>query len=122
MSPGNRHDAVEFDAVLDAVPPVRGKPGRPRRRPAKLHADKAYDHRRCREACRRRRITSPIVRRGVEPRDRLGRHRWKVERTQAWFSGFRRLVIRYERRDDIHLSLNTLATCIITHRQWQRLC
>ena len=108
--------------MRDAVPPVRGKPGRPRRRPGKLHGDKGYDHRRCRDDCRRRGITPRLARRGVEPRDRLGRHRWKVERTQAWFGGFRRLVTRYERRDDIHLGLNLLAMCVITHRQWTRLC
>jgi IS5 family transposase len=122
LGPANRHDAGELGAVLDAVPPVRGKPGRPRRRPDKLHGDKGYDHRRCRDDCRRRGITPRIARRGVEPRDRLGRHRWKVERTHAWFGGFRRLVTRYERRDDIHLGLNLLAMCVITHRQWRRLC
>ena len=50
------HDSKPFDALLDAVPSVRGKRGRPRRRPAKLHADKAYDARRCRKACKRRGI------------------------------------------------------------------
>ena len=122
LTPANRNDAVELGAVLDAVPPVRGKPGRPRRRPDKLHGDKGYDHRRCHRDCRRRSITPRIARRGIERRDRLGRHRWKVERTHAWFGGFRRLVTRYERRDDIHLGLNLLAMCVVTHRQWKRLC
>jgi hypothetical protein len=45
------HDSVPFEELLDAVPPVAGKRGQPRRRPDKLHADKAYDHRRCRRAC-----------------------------------------------------------------------
>ena len=103
-------------------PPVRGRPGLPRPRPGKLDGDKSYGHRRCRDDCRRRGIVPRLARRGVEPRDRLGRHRWKVERTHAWFGGFRRLVTRYERRDDIQLGLNLLAMCVITHRQWRRLC
>jgi transposase len=28
--------------------------------------------------------------------ERLGRHRWVVERTLAWFARFRRLAVRYE--------------------------
>ena len=121
-TPANRNDGPELEAVLDAVPPVRGRRGRPRRRPDKLHGDKGYDSRRCRGDCRRRGIVPRFARRGIERRDRLGRHRWKVERTHPWFGGFRRLVTRYERRDDIHLGLNLLAMCIITHRQWKRLC
>jgi IS5 family transposase len=65
LSPANRHDAVELGAVLDAAPPVRGRPGRPRRRPGKLHGDKGYDHRRCGDPCRRRGIAPRIARRGV---------------------------------------------------------
>jgi IS5 family transposase len=122
LAPANRHDAVLLPKVLDAVPPVRGRRGRPRRRPDRLHGDKRFDHRRCRDDCRRRGIRPRIARRGVERSDRLGRHRWVVERTIAWFGGFRRLVTRYERRDDIHLGLNKLAMCVITHRQWKRLC
>lgn len=121
LSSANTHDSRMLAPTLDAVPPVRGRRGRPRRRPGKLHGDKGYDHRRCRHDCRRRGIVARIARRGIEPRDRLGRHRWKVERTHAWFGGFRRLVTRYERREDIHLGLNLLAMCVITHRQWRRL-
>lgn len=57
LSGANRHDSKMLTATLDAVPPVRsGKRGRPRRRPAKLHADKAYDHQRWRHECRARGI------------------------------------------------------------------
>jgi transposase len=76
-----------------------------RRRPDKLHADKAYDHRRCRQACHRRGIAPRIARRGVETSQKLGRHRWVIERTFAWVNRFRRLVTRYERRSDIHHAL-----------------
>ena len=82
-------------------PPIigpRGKPGRPRKRPAKLHADKAYDSSDLRRALRARGITPRIARRGIDSSERLGRHRWVVERTLAWLLGCRRLGVRYERR------------------------
>ncbi|MEU7039095.1 transposase [Streptomyces sp. NPDC046237] len=53
---------------------------------------------------------------------RRGIHRWVVERTIAWLHGFRRLRVRWERRDDIHEAFLGLATCLITHRHVQRLC
>ena len=95
------------------MPPVRQQRGRPRRRPAKLHADKAYDAPHCREFLRKRRIKARIARRGVDSSERLGRHRWVVERTLAWFSRFRRLTVRYERRADIHRAFLSLAASLI---------
>jgi transposase len=43
----------------------------------------------------------------------LGRHRWVVERTLAWFSRYRRLTVRYERRADMHLAFPHLAASLI---------
>jgi Transposase DDE domain len=43
LSAANTHDSQLLEPLVDAVPVVigpRGRPGRPRRRPAKLHADK----------------------------------------------------------------------------------
>jgi transposase len=122
LSPANRHDSMMLAPALDAIPPIRGRRGRPRRRPDKLHADKAYDHRFCRRECRRRRITPRIARRGIDSSEKLGRHRWVAERTLAWFDRFRRLIIRYERRDDIHLGLTTLGAALITFNQLTRFC
>ena len=48
--------------TYDSVSPIGGKGGRIRHRPDKLHADKAYDHGRCRQACRRRGIAPRIAR------------------------------------------------------------
>jgi IS5 family transposase len=89
-------------------------------RPAKLHADKAYDHAACRQACRDRRIVPRIARRGVDRSDRLGRYRWVVERTLAWFARFRRLAVRYERRADIHEAFHHLAAAVICARFVER--
>ena len=105
-----------LEPMVDAVPPVkgpRGRPGRPRKRPAKLHGDKGYDYPRCRRALRRRGITPRIARRGIESSQRLGRHRDVVERSLAWLVGYRRLQVRYERRADILLGFLQLACALI---------
>ena len=44
---------------------------------------------------------------------RLGRRRWVVERTLAWFSRYRRLTVRYECRADTHLAFHQLAASLI---------
>jgi transposase len=120
LTPASVHDSLMLEPVLDAVPPVRQCAGRPRKRPGKLHADKAYDYRRCRRACRRRGITPRIARRGVESSERLGRHRWVAERTLAWFGRHRRLAVRYERRADILEAFHLLAAALICLRFVER--
>ena len=70
---------------------MRQRRGRPRKRPDKLHADKAYDFRRCRDDLRRRGMKPRIARRGVDSSQTLGCHRWVAERTFAWINQFRRL-------------------------------
>jgi len=105
-----------LEPMVDAVPPVkgpRGRPGRPRKRPAKLHCDKGYDYPRCRLALRRPGITPRIARRGIEPNQRLGRYRYVVERSLAWLVGYRRLQVRYKRRADILLGFLHLACALI---------
>jgi transposase len=119
LSAASTHDSLLLEAVVDAVPPIvgpRGRPGRPRRRPAKLHADKGYDHARCRTALRRRGITPRIARRGIESSARLGRSRWKVERTMAWLLGCRRLQVRYERATSGVVAFLSLACALICAR------
>lgn len=94
----------------------------PRKRPNKLHADKAYDFPRCREALRTRGITPRIARRGIESSEKLGRYRWAVERTLSWVNRFRRLKVRYERREDIHQAFLDLGCALICWRYVERLC
>ena len=121
LSAANVHDSRLFEPLLDAVPPIRQCAGRPRKRPGKLHADKGYDYDRCRRVARRRGIVPRIARRGIESSERLGRHRWVVERTLAWFARFRRLAVRHERRLDILLAFHLLAAgliCLGFVRRW----
>jgi transposase len=102
---------------VDAVPPVAGLVGRPRRRPARVLGDRAYDHDTYRRQLRQRGITPVIARRQTEHGSGLGRWRWVVERTLAWLHGFRRLLVRYERRADMHEALLRLACCLICFRR-----
>ncbi len=104
---------MAFEALVDAIPAVPGLLGRPRKRPYKLHADKGHNFCRCREHLKRRGILARIARRGVEGSEKLGRHRWIVERTHAWLAGFGKLRIRFERRLDTHYALLKLACSLI---------
>lgn len=122
LTGGNRNDVTQLLPLLDKVPAVAGVVGRPRRRPDMLFADRGYDHDKYRRLLRQRGIRPVIAERGRQHGTGLGTFRWVVERTISWLHGFRRLRIRWERRDDIHEAFLGLATCLITHRHVQRPC
>ena len=109
---------TQLEALLDAIPPVRGKPGAPKRKPASVQADTAYDSLKLRENLRARGIKAVIPRRRREHGSGLGKTRWVVERTIAWLHQYRRLRVRYERRADIHEAF-LLAACSLIN--WKAL-
>jgi transposase len=80
-----------------------------------------YDYPSCRRALHRRGITPRVARRGIESSTRLGRHRWKVERSLAWLLANRRLTVRYERRADILTAFLSLACALMCARKLQPL-
>ncbi len=45
ITAANTHDSQVMVPLVDSIAPIRGRRGRPRHRPGKLHADKAYDQR-----------------------------------------------------------------------------
>ena len=55
-----------------------------------------------------------IARRQTEHGSGLGRHRWVVERTFAWLHNRRRLLVRTDRRHEIHEGFLALACCLIS--------
>jgi transposase len=115
----NVNEGTVLERLVDAIPPLqqpRRRPGRPRRRPAKRHADLGYAARGNRAALRRRGIAPRIARRGVESRARLGRYRWVVERDFAWLHRNRRLRVRYERHPALHDAFLHLGCALIC---WQ---
>jgi len=105
------NDGRQLEAVLDAVAPIKRPLGRPRKRPDKLAADKAYDAQTCRAACRKRGLLPRIARRGSESSEKLGRHRWGVERTRAGLARFHRLRVRDERLAEIPLAFPSARGC-----------
>ncbi|MGY2085451.1 IS5 family transposase [Blastococcus sp. SYSU DS0539] len=116
LTGGNRNDITQLIPLLDGVPPVRGRRGRPRRRPREVYADRGYDHDKYWRILRDRGITPGIARRGIAHGSGLGRTRWVVERGFAWLHASKRLRTRYERRADIHLGLLHLACALICYR------
>ena len=113
------NEGTVLERLVDAIPPLkppRGRRGRPRRRPGKLHADLGYASRRNRAALRCRGIAPRIARRGSESRKRLGRYRWVVERGFAWLHRNRRLLVRYERDPALHDAFLHLGCALIC---WQ---
>ena len=117
LTGGNRHDSTQLIPLLDRVPPVRGKVGRPRRRPDRVCADRGYDYEDRRRELRRRGIQPEIARRKTEHGSGLGRHRWVVERTFAWLHQFKRLLVRYDRRSEIHEAFLAIGCCIVCYRR-----
>ena len=112
----NVHDVTQLIPLIDSIPPVAGKRGRPRRRPDSAYADRAYDSKAHRQELRRRRIAPKIPRRRTAHGSGLGRYRWVIERTNAWFHQFRRLRVRYDRTAEMHEAFMTLASCVICWR------
>jgi len=117
----NTADCKMFIETLDAIPF--------KRRPVKVHADKGYDSQALRDALSERGILDRISERGILDRiarrrvdssEKLGCHRWVVERTHSWLNGFRRLKIRYERKAAMHQALLSLGCALICFRTWQR--
>ncbi len=52
LTAGNRNDITQLLPLVDAIPPLRGRRGRPRRRPGKLFGDRAYHSRAARRQLR----------------------------------------------------------------------
>ena len=116
-SAANTHDSLALIPLVQAIPAIRSRRGPRRRRPVKLHADKGYDYPHLRAWLRSRRITPRIARRGIETSERLGRHRWVVERSLAWLTGYRRLTLRYERCARLFTAFLTLAAALTCYKK-----
>jgi transposase len=117
LTGGNRNDVTQLLPLLEAIPKIRGTRGRPAQRPARIYADRGYDHDSHRVRVRDLGVVPVIARRRTQNGSGLGTKRWHVERSFAWLHNFKRLRTRYERRPDIHETLISLACSMICLRQ-----
>jgi len=102
LTPGQRHEAVAFEALMESGAVKRLGGGHPKRRPRRLMGDKAYSSGKIRQYLRRHGIRITIPRKQNEhrtgPFDRaLYRLRERVERLINRLKQYRRLATRYER-------------------------
>ena len=118
LSGANCHDIKQLNALVSAIPPIRGKRGRPLRKPGIVQGDRGYSSNKHRQALRKQGIVPELARIGAPHGSGLGKTRWVVERSIAWLHNFRRLKIRYERYDYIHEAFLSLACALIC---WNKL-
>jgi transposase len=109
------------EQTLEAVKVPRKGRGRPKKRPQRLIADKAYDSDPLRKRLKELKIDLIVPHRKNRTKTkkqdgrklRRYRKRWKVERTFSWISNFRRLVVRYERLIEVYQGFFHLACLMI---------
>lgn len=120
-SPG---EVTLAESTLETISVPRGGPGRPRKRPLRVIADKAYDSDplRWRLLQRGMALISPHRDGRKKPSLNDGRElrryrkRYKIERTFAWLGNFRRLLVRHDRNIKMYEAFFHLACLIITLR------
>lgn len=112
----NRHDSTQLRPLVQAMPPVRGRRGRPRRRPGAVQGDRAYDSDEHRAWLALEGIEPILARRRTEHGSGLGRTRWFVERTLSWLHGFGRLRRRLDCTLAMHEGFVALGCALICLR------
>jgi transposase len=120
-SPG---EVTLAESTLQKISVPRARGGRPKTRPLRVVADKAYDSDKLRWNLLKRGIVlisphrqgrkKPSLNDGRELR--RYRNRWKIERTFAWLGNFRRLLVRYDHDIKMYKAFFHVACLIITLR------
>jgi transposase len=111
LTGANRHDITQLMHLVNNIPAIKGKVGRPLKHPESVLGDRGYDSEPHRQQLRQKGIRPVLARRGTENGSGLGVYRWVVERSLSWLHQNRRLRMRYEKRDDIHNAFLTIG-CI----------
>mgnify|MGYP001218148319 FL=1 len=120
----NVHDTKLLEATLEAVVVKRPEPTE--EAPQHLCLDKGFDNPTGHRAADKYEYHAPIRRIGEEKLDAQAKkkypaRRWVVERTFAWLSKCRALLVRYEKKAANFLGLLQLACALLWFRRWHRL-
>jgi transposase len=115
----NRHDSRAAGAPLASIPvkrPAGGAAGEQH-----LTADKGYDYPAVRRTVRRRGYTAHIPKRDGQPPKQRGKRsykakRWVVERAHSWANRYRRLLVRWEKKETNYVALVHFAFAINLYR------
>ncbi len=115
ITAGQRHDSVAFEPLMGQLRIRRSGRGRPRTRPDRLLADKAYSNRKIRSHLRRRGIKATIPEKSDQLKARAAKGsrggrpfafdaeaykvRNTVERTNNKLKGFRAVAMRTDKRE-----------------------
>jgi transposase len=113
VTAANVNEVTQALNVLVNKPAVGGKPGPKRELPERLQGDAAYDSAPLRTLLRWLGITPVMGKRGQQHGSGLGKFRWYVERTIAWFHSFGRLRRRLDRLTEIQDAFLRLACSLI---------
>ena len=131
LAAGNENEQRHLLPLIDGLLERRIRPG-------EVWADRGYDSDPLRQALhereieprisKRRRAHEPIPteqagrsvwrgkKRQIKTRDQLARHRWPIERTNAWLKAKRRIATRRDRKADNYLAFLQLGIILILAR------
>jgi transposase len=118
LTPGQRHEAMVFEQLLESGAVKRQGSGRPKRLPHRIMGDKGYSSRRIRRYARQHGIRITIPRKCNEGRTgpfnrALYRLRNRIERLINRCKQFRRLATRYEKRAANYKAMWLIAATIL---------
>ncbi len=117
LTGANRNDVTQLLPLVEAIPPSRGKRGRPLFKPRVIQADRGCDHGKYRRPLHAQGIKTEIAGRNTPHDSSLGKTRWVVERTIGWLHNYRRLRVRFERLAVIHEAFIKIAGSLICWRK-----
>jgi putative transposase len=124
VTAANVHDTKLLEATIEAI--VVERPKITKDSPQHLCLDKGYDNPTGWNAALRNEYVPHIRRIGEEKLDEHGRkklpaRRWVVERTLAWLSKCRAILVRYDKKACNYLALIKLACLLFWYRRRWRL-
>jgi putative transposase len=120
VASANKHDMKLVESTLESMVIERPEPDK--RHPQNMCMDKGYDFPEIDELVAEWGYTAHIARKGVDQSKRkripgYRARRWIVERTNSWMNRFRRLLIRWEKKEENYLAMLHLACAWVTYQR-----